>query len=331
MSFGLSSILWPLEGFWEPRNGRSLLRGGNECQSFRLRFSRNQVLCNRFNATFRKPIENARNKDATEQQRKASKKATEDLQTTIRPFILQRLKSDCLADELPDRKHVVIWTHLSPIQRKWYAQYVGSKDGTVADVLSGIKSSPLVAISWLTKLCGHPILVDKREYQKFVIGKIKREELIALSSKLQVLDALVTHLKKNGHRTLIFSRSTKTLDVIQRVIQNIGGIRRIDGKTKQKDRQKLVDEFNAENSKIDIMLLSTKAAGMGLTLTGADRAIIYDPSWNPGDDSQAVERCYRIKQTKPVTFFRLIAAGTVEEKVRQFQFLLVTAIRRMLY
>ncbi len=63
------------------------------------------------------------------------------------------------------------------------------------------------------------------------------------------------------------------------------------------------------------MLLSTKATGVGLTLTGADRAIIYDPSWNPAEDSQAVDRCYRIGQTKEVAVFRLITAGSVEEKV----------------
>ena len=89
---------------------------------------------------------------------------------------------------------------------------------------------------------------------------------------------------------------------------------RIDGSSAEKFRQKAVDHFNDEKSGIDIMLLSTKAAGIGLTLTGANRAIIYDPSWNPAEDSQAVDRCYRIGQRKNVTVYRFISAGTVEEK-----------------
>ena len=135
--------------------------------------------------------------------------------------------------------------------------------------------------------------------------------------KLQVLDALVEKHRNTGHRILIFSQSTKMLDIIQRVLERVNGLRRIDGKTKERDRQRLVDHFNEKGSPIQVMLLSTKAAGIGLTLTGADRVVIYDPSWNPAEDSQAVDRCYRIGQVKPVSVFRLIAAGTVEEKVRE--------------
>ncbi len=83
------------------------------------------------------------------------------------------------------------------------------------------------------------------------------------------------------------------LDIIQRVLFKVARMSRIDGSTKERDRQRLVDDFNNPNSRYCCMLLSTKAGGLGLTLTGADRAIIYDPSWNPAEDSQAVDRCYR--------------------------------------
>eukprot|EP00593_Proboscia_inermis_P003737 CAMPEP_0171317198 /NCGR_PEP_ID=MMETSP0816-20121228/78873_1 /TAXON_ID=420281 /ORGANISM="Proboscia inermis, Strain CCAP1064/1" /LENGTH=350 /DNA_ID=CAMNT_0011810173 /DNA_START=249 /DNA_END=1301 /DNA_ORIENTATION=- len=117
---------------------------------------------------------------------------------------------------------------------------------------------------------------------------------------------------------LIFSQSTRMLDIIERVLSP-RKLLRIDGSTKEKNRQKNVDKFNEKNSDIVAMILSTKAAGLGITLTGADRAIVYDPSWNPADDAQAVDRCYRIGQTKSVTVYRLIAAGTVEERMYEKQ------------
>lgn len=194
-----------------------------------------------------------------------------------------------------------------------YAEYVEAKDSAVADVLSGVKSSPLEAITWLKKLCGHPVLVSKSVDKASLPSPW---ELKQDSVKLQVLDALVAQLTKQGHRILIFSQSTKMLDIIQSVLRGqVEGISRIDGSTKEKDRQRLVDSFNEPRSTTQVMLLSTGAGGVGLTLTGADRAIIYDPSWNPAEDSQAVDRCYRIGQKKEVTVYRFIAAGTVEEKV----------------
>lgn len=108
------------------------------------------------------------------------------------------------------------------------------------------------------------------------------------------------------------------LNIIERVLESIP-FARIDGSTKETERQRRVDDFNSSNGKAKVMLLSTKAAGVGLTLTGADRAVIYDPSWNPAEDAQAVDRCYRIGQTKEVTVFRFITAGTVEEKMYEKQ------------
>lgn len=108
------------------------------------------------------------------------------------------------------------------------------------------------------------------------------------------------------------------LDIIERVLCGVT-LSRIDGSTKERDRQRRVDEFNSTHGRTEVLLLSTKAAGVGLTLTGADRAIIYDPSWNPAEDSQAVDRCYRIGQTREVSIYRFITAGSVEEKMYEKQ------------
>jgi hypothetical protein len=109
------------------------------------------------------------------------------------------------------------------------------------------------------------------------------------------------------------------LDIIQKALKEVVTLARIDGRTAEKHRQSIVDDFNSGTSVVDAMLLSTKAAGVGLTLTGADRVVIYDPSWTPAEDSQAVDRAYRIGQTKKVFVYRMITAGTVEEKMYEKQ------------
>ena len=178
-----------------------------------------------------------------------------------------------------------------------------------------VKSSPLIALSWLKKLIGHPVLVADGDKQ-VPIAAMDARDLLRDSVKLQVAVDLVLSFSKEGHKTLVFSQSTKTLDIIQRVLKGRArGIGRVDGKVTRKNRQQVVDSFNAHGGPIEVMLISTGAGGVGLTLNAADRVILYDPAWNPASDSQAVDRCYRIGQTKDVFVYRLISAGTVEEKV----------------
>jgi len=259
-----------------------------------------------------------RNKDATDWTLKSAEKANQSLQKLLRPHFLQRMKNTEFKDILPTKKELVVWTRLSERQRKLYANYLVD-GGKVSAILSGAVSSPLEALTWLKKLCGHPCLVSQ------VNETHDRIKILEDSGKLQILEHLVGRLKQSGHRCLIFSQSTKMMDIIADVLNFKFG--RIDGRTKGKDRQKIVDMFNKDDKTFDAMLLSTKAAGIGLTLTGADRAIIYDPSWNPADDSQAVDRCYRIGQKKDVTVYRFITAGTVEEKMYEKQ-VLKDGIRR---
>jgi DNA excision repair protein ERCC-6 len=182
------------------------------------------------------------------------------------------------------------------------------------DCLIGETASPLTAIAHLKQLCGHPSLVRDADD-----NKRDTDTLIGDSAKLQVLFDLVQRLKRAGHRSLIFSQSTKMLDIIEKVFDGYVSFLRIDGQTAEKFRQRNVDHFNDLSSGIDCMLLSTKAAGVGITLNGANRAIIYDPSWNPAEDMQAIDRCYRIGQTRNVTVYRFITSGTVEEKMYEKQ------------
>eukprot|EP00984_Skeletonema_dohrnii_P028130 scaffold17962_cov112-Skeletonema_dohrnii-CCMP3373.AAC.1 len=260
------------------------------------------------------PIEEGRQKNASEWTVKKASEMNEKLQNVLKPYFLQRLKKTEFQDKLPGKKELVVFTHLSAKQRLLYEAYL--EGDIVSSVLTGETASPLAAVSWLKMLCGHPSLVKEAadEYKDCDV-----DVLVQDSSKLQVLISLVSRLKKSGHKALIFSQSTKMLNIIELALADCVRHLRIDGSTANNYRQKAVDHFNDKDSNVDVMLLSTKAAGVGLTLTGADRAIIYDPSWNPAEDAQAVDRCYRIGQEKPVTVYRFISAGTVEEKIYEKQ------------
>ena len=263
----------------------------------------------RFQNRYGDPIEAGRMKNATEWTIRTAENANKELQAKLRPHFLQRLKSSEFKEMLPTKRELVVFTHLSEKQRTKYDQFLAG--GMVASILTGETASPLEAITWLKKLCDHPYLVDKTGHSS--ICELGRSRLVEDSAKLHVLHDLLLRLNQSGHRTLVFSQSTKMLDIIQRVMSQKLTLSRIDGQTKEKDRQRSVDAFNTDGSNIDCMLLSTKAAGIGLTLTGADRAIIISPSWNPAEDAQAVDRCFRIGQKKNVTVYRFITAGSVEE------------------
>lgn len=263
------------------------------------------------------PIEAARDKDAAESQIEKGKETAKNLQDILKPYLLQRQKIDFLKGKLPSKKDFVVWTHLSDKQRSLYSAYVEAKDGAVMDTILGVKSSPLVALSWLKKLIGHPVLVSEEEDKQGLISAASPCSLLRDSVKLQIATDLVYQFSQKGHKTLIFSQSTKSLDILQRVLEGNLVLGRVDGQVTGKHRQHVVDRFNERGSAISVMLISTGAGGVGLTLNAADRVILYDPAWNPASDSQAVDRCYRIGQTKDVFVYRLIAAGTIEEKVCQ--------------
>ncbi|CAN6867489.1 hypothetical protein Bca4012_043331 [Brassica carinata] len=138
---------------------------------------------------------------------------------------------------------------------------------------------------------------------------------VMLSAKCRTLAELLPSMKKSGNRVLIFSQWTSMLDILEWTLDVIGvTYRRLDGSTQVTDRQTIVDTFNNDKS-IFACLLSTRAGGQGLNLTGADTVIIHDMDFNPQIDRQAEDRCHRIGQTKPVTIFRLVTKSTVDENI----------------
>ncbi|XLT41726.1 hypothetical protein HN873_073018 [Arachis hypogaea] len=144
---------------------------------------------------------------------------------------------------------------------------------------------------------------------------ILSENHVMLSAKCGALAELLPSLKKEGHRVLIFSQWTSMLDILEWTLDVIGlTYKRLDGSTQVAERQTIVDTFN-NNTSIFACLLSTRAGGQGLNLTGADTVVIHDMDFNPQIDRQAEDRCHRIGQTKPVTIYRLVTRGTVDENV----------------
>eukprot|EP00957_Ditylum_brightwellii_P106723 8141980-Ditylum_brightwellii.AAC.1 len=162
-----------------------------------------------FRNKYAEPIEMGRQKSATEWVLRIAERASKDLQEKLHPHFLQRLKKTTFQDELPTKRELVVWTHLSPTQREMYKEYVESEGGRVASVLSGETASPLEAITWLKKLCGHPQLVcrnahgeENRELLTNHLQEVDPNDLVRESAKLRVLVSLIRRLQKSGHRTL---------------------------------------------------------------------------------------------------------------------------------
>ncbi|XP_075904437.1 chromatin-remodeling ATPase INO80 isoform X2 [Nelusetta ayraudi] len=144
-----------------------------------------------------------------------------------------------------------------------------------------------------------------------------KESLIMESGKLHTLDVLLSRLKAQGHRILIYSQMTRMIDLLEEyMVYRKHTYMRLDGSSKISERRDMVADFQSRTD-IFVFLLSTRAGGLGINLTAADTVIFYDSDWNPTVDQQAMDRAHRLGQTKQVTVYRLICQGTIEERILQ--------------
>nr|POE78661.1 dna repair protein rhp26 [Quercus suber] len=262
-----------------------------------------------FRSQFEIPIKQGGYANASNLQVETAMKCAEALKDAISPYLLQRFKVDVAAD-LPKKSERVLFCKLTKLQRDAYEWFLNSDDMT--SILDG-KRQALYGIDILRKICNHPDLVEHKTLSKkagYTYGTG------AKSGKMQVVKALLEIWKRNGHKTLLFAQHRIMLDILEIFIQGMQGFnyRRMDGNTSIKDRQNLVDEFNKDPD-LHVFLLTTKVGGLGVNLVGADRVIIYDPDWNPSTDVQARERAWRLGQKREVEIYRLMTAGTIEEKI----------------
>lgn len=232
------------------------------------------------------------------------------LRKKLHPLLLRRLKKD-VAKDLPPKIERVAHCTLSPDQKLVYRELLATSRRKINDLVAqkGFAQAKLQILSTLLRLrqaCCHLDLL-----------KMPNLQTEQPSAKMELFMELVDEAIDGGHRILVFSQFVSMLHLIRDDFEkrNIDFCY-LDGNTK--DRMKQVHSFNT-NHAIPVFLISLKAGGTGLNLTGADMVIHYDPWWNPAVESQATDRAYRIGQKRTVYSIKLITKGTVEEKVLAMQ------------
>jgi len=241
----------------------------------------------------------------------------EQAQKLLKLFMLRRMKVT-VEKLMPKKIETKVFCPLSKMQVFWYkalllrdiSSLIRDKDQPTpkghAKVLNNL-------IMQLRKCCLHPFLFSGAETD---IDSTSLRDLVASSGKLAVLDMLLINLFKKKHRCVLFSQFTGLLDIIQDYCEMRGwNYCRFDGSTPRAQRHFAVTQFNAEDSDKFIFLLSTRCGGCGLNLQTADTCILYDSDWNPQPDLQAMARVHRIGQEKTVHVYRLVSAGTIEERM----------------
>jgi len=228
--------------------------------------------------------------------------ASERLHRLLGPFILRRLKKDVLR-ELPEKLETVLTAQMTEEQNKIYLATAAA----ARDSLLSKEENKLALLAELTKLrqiCCDPSLL----YENYAGG----------SGKLELCMELVQSCAESGHKLLLFSQFTSMLAILASRLEEMGlEYYRIVGSTPAAERLELVDAFNRDDT--PVFLISLKAGGTGLNLTGADVVIHYDPWWNLSAQNQATDRAHRIGQQNRVQVYELIVKDSIEEKIRQMQ------------
>lgn len=228
----------------------------------------------------------------------------DDLRRRIRPFLMRRLKGDVLG-ELPEKLESVLMAELPPEQRRVYDAAMLQKRERVGEILRdrGLtrgRAEVLSAITELRQICCHPALC--------------LSDYAGLSGKMELLMDVLPGALSAGRRALVFSQFTSMLHLIEKRLTQEGiPFLYLDGETPPAKRLELTRRFN--NGETSVFLISLKAGGTGLNLTGADLVIHYDPWWNPTAEEQATGRAHRIGQTKKVEVLRLVVHNSIEEQV----------------
>jgi SNF2 family DNA or RNA helicase len=232
----------------------------------------------------------------------------ERLRRRSAPFILRRLKQD-VATDLPPRSEMVAYCEFGPEQRRLYNQTLqlvrsGVYAAVERDGVGRAHLHILEALLRLRQICCAPELILPPGGPEIP------------SSKVETFMELLVQVVEEGHRVLVFSQFVQVLRILRRRLDEAGiETEYLDGQTR--DRLERVDRFNAGTT--PVFLISLKAGGTGLNLTGADYVIHFDPWWNPAVEDQATDRAHRIGQTRHVFSYKLIARDTIEEKVVQLQ------------
>ncbi|XP_042018136.1 ATP-dependent DNA helicase DDM1-like [Salvia splendens] len=255
-------------------------------------------------------------KEEMEEKRRAQVVAK--LHAILRPFLLRRMKSD-VELMLPRKKEILLYATMTDYQKTFQDHLVNKTlEGHIleksCDATHGFKGKLNNLMVQLRKNCNHPDLLESTFDGSYLYPPV--EQIVEQCGKFKLLDRLLAKLFAQKHKVLIFSQWTKILDIMDYYFSERGfEVCRIDGSVKLSERKRQIQEFNEVDSDYRIFLLSTRAGGLGINLTAADTCILYDSDWNPQADLQAMDRCHRIGQTKPVHVYRLATAQSIEGRI----------------
>jgi SWI/SNF-related matrix-associated actin-dependent regulator of chromatin subfamily A member 5 len=263
------------------------------------------------------------------------------LHYVLRIFTLRRLKAE-VEQNLPAKVETLIYCPLTDLQRSCIEQLfmqdelairrLYAKQNSVTDDSSELvqqeanSEDTSQTIKSVTKLNSLVVQLRKAANHPYLFPGVEKptatgeatEDIVSVSGKTVMLDKLLLKLKAKHHRVVLFSQFTKTLDILCDYLDfRHHKYCRLDGSTNRIMREVLINMFNKPESEFFIFCLSTRAGGEGINLTSADTVILFDSDWNPQVDLQAMARVHRIGQTKPVHIYRLVTAGSIEERIIQ--------------
>ncbi|MBD5786116.1 DEAD/DEAH box helicase [Cellulosimicrobium terreum] len=260
----------------------------------------------RFREDYAKPVEAASRPNADEDARTLARERVARLRRRVRPLLLRRTKEQ-VAPELPDRQEQVLTVELAPRHRRAYDARLQRERRRVLGLLDDYDSNRIAifrSLSVMRRMALDASLIEDGAHAGVP------------SSKLDVLFEQLVEVIAEGHRALVFSQFTSYLALVADRCRAAGiEFASLDGSTRR--RSDVVQGFREGTA--PLFLISLKAGGFGLNLTEADYVYILDPWWNPATEAQAVDRTHRIGQTRNVMVFRLVAAGTIEEKVMELK------------
>jgi superfamily II DNA or RNA helicase len=246
-----------------------------------------------------------------------------ELHNLIRPYFLRRTKAEVLTF-LPPMGQIILPVSMSVLQERLCKSIMERNPQLIRSIFvqGKMKVSERGALSnilmQLRKCLCHPFIYSQAVEDRTTSVELTRRNLVEASSKLMLLEIMLPKLKERGHRVLMFSQFLDQLTILEDFLAGMGlRHERLDGTQSSMEKQKKIDAFNAPDSDIFIMLLSTRAGGVGINLATADTVIILDPDWNPHQDIQALSRAHRIGQQKKVLCFQLMTVDSAEEKILQ--------------
>ncbi|KAF9891954.1 hypothetical protein FE257_002917 [Aspergillus nanangensis] len=254
-----------------------------------------------------------------------SKENIPELHNMIRPFFLRRTKAQVLTF-LPPVAQIILPVTMSVVQKKLYKSILVKNPSLIQAIFKhGNKQLKQAErhnlnniLMQLRKCLCHPFIYSEAIEERTSNTAASFRQLVDAAGKLKLLELMLPKLHQRGNRVLIFSQFLDNLDIVEDFLDGLGlRHRRLDGKMTSLEKQKMIEDYNAEESPYFAFLLSTRSGGVGINLATADTVIIMDPDFNPHQDMQALSRAHRIGQKNKVLVFQLMTRGSAEEKILQ--------------